>query len=431
MFGGNIGAPKAHRSSYTRRRVLRLISSISLTLIFGLIHIYRFSNYTSFTTTDYNVEEEEDDYNEIFPPQLNATCRILIMKRLNDYHYEVFESIAIKYPLPFETYYHRCNNITYAGINKSNPIVVDYMLGFNYVKDNNLPEGYGWVKYFDKYLSGRIRRRNSTGVEKYNIVGDERWIQYGNIVDRPTNENRDIPWSSYSATIEVNCDWMAWKGWMKKDKNAHCIFHGIPKEVIPPDIESRVCWLTPYHHPKCWFIPSVLPKTSSRPSLSTKNNTINLCIGWKEDKNTGKVYRDPSIIAQALLKLKPNNVKVIVIGRGAKVPIQFVKAGLASYVQVENNATEFYTYQLLISQCTIIVPLMHPYEELSKGYFEGRLSGMISLAIGHRIPTLIHTAALDIYKNELTAFSISYNTTTNTDTSSFIEAFESTLAYYN
>lgn len=153
-----------------------------------------------------------------------------------------------------------------------------------------------------------------------------------------------------------------------------------------------------------------------------------VCMGWKAYKN--HEHRDTTLLAQTLEQLRPANVLIVVIGRNAKIPQQILQASsdLSHYILLELSHLAFYDYQRTISQCDALLPLIHPHGT-SMDYFlnvtvseeNGRLSGMISQSIGNAIPTVIHSAAADIYRPLFTAPIFEYNETN--DPASFINAF--------
>ena len=380
--------------------------------------------------------KEDDDDDRVYPAlnlSNSSSCRILVSKKQHDFHYETFESAALQYPLPWGNMTPRCDS--QSGLQPNQPIIVDFLLGFVY-NDWKLPEGLGWKDYFEKHLRGRRRRRRTKGGGD-----DERWIQYGSIVDSTPELVNNISWSSYAANIEINCDWLS-PNLIKGSNTLYCVYHGQPKDpsLLTPSTLSRICRLNPQNDPNCWFIPSVFPKfppppkpfvttlpSNDKVGAAAPTNNLNVCMSWKSLPKRGELMRDPTVLVDALRTLKPANVKVLVIGRNAKVPRQFIDAGVDHYVTVESGKVDFYEYQKLISTCHVLVPLLHPEDNIGTDYFNGRLSGMISLAIGRKIPTLLHEAATDIYKHELTAFNAPYNSSS----ASFIQAFSKMLDYYN
>lgn len=378
-----------------------------------------------------------------------SACHILITSRLKDYHYEILESIALQYPIDWE------RNPKALGCRKSTrnstastPIVVDFLLDFKLKGYSNSTEAWGWKDYFEKHLQGNIVQRHARfrtdTFDKHGNVSfdeDQRWIFFRRIVD--ATPGTVIDWAAYDFNIEANCGFFKnWERRLKQDiTRNYCVLHSSnPKKVAEMKLEPQVCNLNPQHAPRCWFLPSDLPKfpPPNTPSISSLSNgtsiPVRICIGWKANQDQrGRVimeHRDTGLVAQALETLRPKNVQIAVIGRDARIPkrIQAAK-DISHYVVLESSHTAFYDYQHTICQCHVMVPLIHP-NGASADYFrqKGKLSGMITQTIGNGIPALVHSAVADIYRDLFTAPIFEYNETENP--SSFILAFQRMLDFY-
>lgn len=118
------------------------------------------------------------------------------------------------------------------------------------------------------------------------------------------------------------------------------------------------------------------------------------------------------------------------VGRHARVPEAFFVANVTDYVQVKAHKKDFYAYQQTMPQCHVLIPLIHPSDEV---YFlgpglhqQGRLSGVISQTIGSKIPVLAHTRVVDNYKEHFTALVFAYEDTQE----SFNVAFQKAIGYW-
>jgi hypothetical protein len=399
-------------------------------------------------TTIRNTEKPPLDI-AVLPNETPPACRVLISNRVGDFHYEVLESIALQYPIDWT------RNTNAAGCRKAgldddnnnnglmNPIAVDFLLDFKYKGYSNATEAWGWKEYFEKHLKGTVvqrhaRFRTGTYQKRGSIAYDEdqRWIQFHSIID--ATPEKAIDWKAYDVSIETNCGFVGnWEERLKRKRETdYCVLHSShPKKVRELQLLPQICNLNPQHAPRCWFLPSDLPKFPP-PDPPSEGRPVRICIGWKADSR-GE-YRDTSLLAKALERVRPENVKVVVIGRNARIPkhIQAAASNISHYVVLESSHKAFYDYQHAMSQCHVMVPLIHP-DGASADYFlgrkgggsKGKLSGMISQTIGNAIPALVHSAVADIYQDLFTAPIFEYNETGNP--TSFIQAFEQIIAFYN
>lgn len=413
-----------------------------------------------------------------------SACLIMVYSKTFDGHYEVFESIARKYPLPFSSTT-KCQT---AGLTPETPIVVDFAMPFQWhggFKDENestsvakkkkgskrkktktkksggssKSEGWGWAAYFQQHLQNSTARRLDNAEN-----GDGgRYIYYANVLGLSKQSSKSILWKSYSFIIEASCDMWGnqfWKDWLAKDKKRnHCVFHRKhEKTKLTKSMEKRTCYLNPQfqHEHYCWFLPTIYPKFPKPiPPFTNTNPKLNICIGWKSMGKGTNNLRDDLLLVQALSNLSNNSnnrdvlnmIQVSVIGRNARVPEAFIGAKLDSMVKVHSNIVSFYEYQQLIAtQCHALIPLVHPEQTVyfltapesedgaaetskTKRKGQGRLSGMIAQVIGNQIPSLVHGAVADIYQKEFTAPYFVYNVT-NDGGKSFQSALEGLIEDY-
>ena len=338
----------------------------------------------------------------------DASCRILITQKNFDYHYETLESVALRYPLPWDNL--GCQK---SGLSSTDPILVDYLLSFAFLREhiNEDMDGWGWKTYFEQHLQGRVRNRT-----------DGRLIQFRSIVGITAEQLGQVDWKGYAATIEASCDatpresWM----WMRSGKSMFCVLHST--YPTPLHLAPRTCFLNPQHHPQCWYLPTDFPSFPP-PKRPSTDSILRVCLPPLDQK-------DPTPVVQALGQLRPKNVDIVFHGRKARVPNKFKEAGLSNYTVSKNDLQDYLAFQQSISQCHVIIPMLDPASE--KGYFlgkstlnRGRLSGYVAQAIGNRIPSVLHSAVVKIYRNKLTAEYFEYNTTD--DGSSFTDAFQRML----
>lgn len=344
----------------------------------------------------------------------SATCRILVMQQMLDVHLEVLESVALRYPLPWEDL--GCSK---AGIDEKDPILVDFLLPFQWyppAKHSKL-ESWGWREYFEERLRGVTKRR---------VKAEGRFVQFGNVV----NGTDSIIDASYAAQIDATCDIQpkrSW-AWMRQDERRnYCILHGKsnPTMIVPPDLANRICYLNPMHSPNCWFLPTDFPEyPPPLPPSSTNNMTV--CIPRK----------NATFVARALNQLHTTKVVVMMMGRTVKSrDMDLFKAhNVSGYVKVRKGM--YLVFQQRISQCHVIIPLLDPVS--TPKYFlgddasvnVGRLSGYVAQSIAYRMPTILHKDVVDIYRDVLSAPYFSYETTTQDDGSSFVAAFQEMLEYF-
>lgn len=330
-----------------------------------------------------------------------SPCKILVTQKLFDVHYEILESIALRFPLPWDSFDAcRSNNTR---------IVVDFMLAFNWSKKpNEKMEAWGWKTYFERYLEGTIKRRPVDG----------RLLQFGSVVF--VNPTDSVDFSSYTFEIDATGDSNLKNGikWLQREpQRNYCILHGKNDDVVPSDLQDRICYLNPQHEPHCWFIPSDFPKFPLPPPPTTVQN-ISVCIASS---------KDPSRLVDALQKLQPSNVEVVIHGRNAQIPSAFRDANLSQYIKIPFGTKYFYNFQKSMSACHILIPLLEPKMTayFLKGGGKGRLSGSMAQAIGNHIPSVLEKSVVQIYGKYMTAPYYEY------DDANFTNAFQKAIRSYS
>lgn len=350
-------------------------------------------------------------------------CRLLILSRGFDYHNEVLESIARQYPLDWESIMTgSCHEV---GLAPEAPIQVDFFMGRAQSNFNNNTESYGWIAtYFWPHLQGKVVQRTDDG----------RWIRFGSILDHDEGASQAIDWQLYRMQIENNCDRIPFKKWLNKNPNHRCVFHG--DKLSDKTYEKRSCHLNPQWSPWCWFIPwsfTDLPPPTP-PSFEGKTrHPLKICVASKYA--AGVWYRNYTLLIRALQDLQPDPemVHIIFNGRMSRIPTQIKTANLDHYFHIPADfpSSDFYQHQSAASKCHAMVPLIHPNDDMTKGYFKsaqnsgGILSGMVSQIIGMKVPSILQSSFHAIYEEYLTAPSFVYNE------ENFTDAFRSMLQHFN
>jgi hypothetical protein len=308
-----------------------------------------------------------------------------------------------------------------SGINEPFPILVDFVLSFAWFSKppEQKLEGWGWKRYFENHLQGRIRRRR--------LIGDDRFtIQYRSILGMTTKAlKRDVMWNEYGAKIEATRD----AGHDGQCANTCVLLHS-DTPALESRFDKRACYLNPQYASKCWFLPVDYPAFPGLPPPPDKG--LNICIPASRRNYTN--------VVQALQTLQPKqHAKIILNGRkgyGRKraVPEAFIRAGLVDkYVVVNSDTVDYWEFQRLIAYCHVIIPLVENDDGgVSDPYFRGnqtknfgKLSSFLAQSVGNRIPSVLHSSVVAIYGKELTAPYYEYNSTT--DGSGFVVAFRQML----
>ena len=348
----------------------------------------------------------------------NITCAILLYNRF-DFHYEVIESIAMRYPLPEAT------NCTHFVVDISLPREhPQYAPG----------EQRQWRKYFQNTLRESTRTRPVDGKP----------LTFRNIGSGPDNRYRFI--------IGVTCDAMMQgrlNKWLDRDiRRQRCVMHG----TFPQRYDNVSCWLNPMFQDLCFFIPVDLPggdpptmaeRTELR--LARKNqwndddddvssggkvdDTVNICTRGKSGHTALLAKALHEIQASTIRNTTTNNTtgehtealnstahppprfRLLIFHRSTdfhKELAPFITNTTRQIVQ-EPGFVEFHAK--IRHQCDIYIPLLDP-ETTSKYFvnkrdeqelFTKKLSGSMSIIIGHGIPSVLAQSLDDIYHPYLTA----------------------------
>jgi len=296
----------------------------------------------------------------------------------------------MKYPLPWESF--NCS--------KTNAIFdVALAQEHRWAKNNELDP---WRQYFVNHLAGTTRERT---------IGDGAIVLFGTPQDYRKYRHE------YDAYIGVSCDtFETFPQWMRKGQHNYCVLHG-PVPKLPKDLEQRVCWVNPMY-PR-YFIPSDLPHFP--PAQFHPDEPIRLCI-------KGTTYfcdKSLQLLVDAVLSISnPGTIAIQIMGgRSTKIRPVFTEI---SHLVTRIVEPDFFKFEEIMSQCHVLLPLIHPWDEGEK-YFPSsdlkKLSGFISQAIGLKLPLLVHEGIYDIYRGHFTGKVWSYSSKHRSDSSDFQRAF--------
>jgi hypothetical protein len=366
-------------------------------------------------------------------------CRVVIESRL-DFHYEVLESMAMQYPLPWHrldcgirqtanaTVDTDANTSSETLINQQGVIVFDFALTLNRLLI--APGEYeSWSDYYINHLAGTFHTRT-----------DGLHIQFGDLV-RLNNYTH-----TYAAHVEASCDYFKYRDYLLQSDKHFCVLHtGVGNPKWSDEVKNRTCNVSPMHE-RCHFVPSNLPHFD-KPARPSETNPLVMCIGGGR--------RNHRMFSDALKRLKPTGVVIKLHHRYANPPFEYrsvatvvdtqkveanmTNATMSSDSQVVYNTTrvpdgielhliresDFYRFQQSMATCHLMLPLLDP--RASPAYFYAnakKLSGIFSQAIAHRTPTLMHQEHGQYFGPFMTARYLNY-----TDLDTFSAAMADMIEY--
>ena len=315
---------------------------------------------------------EEDEIVEDPRPVLNlveanSPCRIVVENKV-DYHYEILESVAMRYPLPWEAL--GCDGKL---------VVVDFALTTKKGSDFK-GEGVSWEDYYLKSVRGQQRIRED-GVR----------VEFGDLVDHRLYQQ------PYAAVVDASCDFDQVLPWDERHPNTFCVFHKTPtRYMFPREQLGRACWLSPLHS-SCYFIPTDLPEFPK----ARQSQKATLCVSGKN--------RHHGLLAAALRLTGLENVELKIYGRW----IDKEKPGLSAYTNLSSwehiQEPSFVDFQRHMASCDVILPMIDPQHNPEYFVREKMLSGAVSQAIAYRIPIVLQHELADIYDGHWTARTYSYD----------------------
>jgi len=311
------------------------------------------------STTENNVVVQ---HNRNLPDKVlqQAACRVLV-HNTPDYHYELLESVVLKYPLPWDDM--PCN------FSKSNTVIFELAVAHELGLTKEL---YGYIDYFRTFVQGTQRQRivaeskrnhqantNSSAKEIIQVQQHRRMPNnredvvaiMGDImsIGDPILQSRD-----YAAKIEVSCGYN--KEWTVGHERNYCVQH-VDCDLDPnhPDFcgkneTPRNCWLNPMHNDTrygCYFMPDVFPMYPE--SLCNTDNTntdlandgikprIRLCT-----VGASKQHQELAAALQDDLSFYNDNVQVVVLHRHDSLPWQYTAVGMDKKINVSAYNTKSY-----------------------------------------------------------------------------------------
>jgi hypothetical protein len=336
-------------------------------------------------------------------------CRIVIENRV-DYHYEILESIALRYP--WEEF-RAC----------SPPVQVDFALVQRHKQPVYFNERRGWEDYFHKQLQNQTVQRRTNGAIHYNQLVRYKFFNY--------------PKGYYSAVISATCDDISsfnYRKWLLASPKNYCVFHATTTRHITQFL-NRSCWLNPMHAPNCFFLPLDLP-VFQQSKIPSTNPNVNICVLGSSSKD-----RHHGLLAEALATLASMNVRVIIYARSSKNQdkstetkkiLQMTSAyqqwNVSDIVTIADENLFLDFQKSIATGCHLFLPLIDT--AFHHNYFPGesslkRLTGAIVQIIANSIPSIVHADLERIYHDYLpyTDDDIQvYN-----DTASFIKSLDQML----
>jgi hypothetical protein len=327
-------------------------------------------------------------------------CRIYIENEPS-FHFETLESVALRYPLPWESLNCSITNTV---------VTVDYGISSN----KNRKEVKYWRMYFDGELQGSVRTRESDGVR----------IKFG--MARPYLKYSPQEKAAYHAIIGATCNHYGnVTAWLNESPNRFCVqhkpcgTHQYSVDCTNEDHMSRTCWLSPHMINPCHFHPIDLPRFPSSGCNAIANTTdvINICtIGTRKNHESlsGAIRH-----ARHKGKLNLSNIILSIHQRDMDIPPEYNAFHKSSFIRLVNK-DDFIDFQESVSHCDLLLPLIDPDSNYITG---GKHSGAMSQLMAYKIPTVLHKALHDIYGTYLTASAKTYS-----DTESFADSLSSMVS---
>lgn len=320
-------------------------------------------------------------------------CRVLIMNKV-DFHHELIESAVLRFPLPFHTF--NCSVKKY-------PVVYDFALYQSRfqlkisgaktslsrkAKFLNQTEFWGWKKYFDTNLQGKVIQKNDVYRSR---------ALFNKLV---TFEEMDYV---ADATIDITCDISDnFHRWLLSSKTNFCILHKANQEVLQkhqnPSILARSCFLSPmWPKEQCQFIASDLPFAKENvKSFRHQKEGIKICVQGANRNFTLAC----EIFSKSKFKLY--NATLHFSSRESKKLRRIIKNFEIEKKASISNEIDYIKYHQKLSKCDLVLPLKEPNE--SSTHFpwgNKKSSGIIPAIIAYKIDVLAHYKYIDIYKNWL------------------------------
>ncbi|CAB9509807.1 Methyltransferase-like protein 24 [Seminavis robusta] len=333
----------------------------------------------------------------------DIACRVLVANH-PDYHYELLESVVLKYPLPWDDM--PCD------FTKSNVVVFDIAMTLHAEKAKELPT---YKAYYYSYLQG-VPRRRMVAESKRNTTN----TKYENVM--AIIGDVGSPWEMekyegiYAAQIAVSCGTIDPKGFVNRSPFHFCVQHvscDISETFCDDNTRKRSCWLNPMHNQTCYFMADIFPmfpdsERCQQPQNNKNNDKIRLCtIG------TAKSHARLASVFGADANYYRQHVELHLHHRFGMIQ-EYVINKVDDFVFIANQSS-FIGFQQSVSKCDILIPLLFP-EAGGLGYFRYnpksmKLSGSLSQLIGYHLPSVMHKDIYDSYKDVLTAPATTHEST--------------------
>ena len=329
----------------------------------------------------------------------SVPCYILVENGGVDWHYELLESTVLHYPLPWKLL--NCSPA------EDNPVLFDFSVKKAYQGQNN--ESIGWRNYFHQHLQNTTRLRVDGVPTLFHQLTDE------------PNYPKKRPY--YNAIIHISSCPHHLLLSNNRDFCVGHILHSFDRNwknktaAEQTTLIARTCWLNPMHQ-SCFFIPKEYPVVSSLSSCSDTNyrlkRTLRICTS-----GSGRYHEQ---LAIALDQLRPPDVLAYIHHRSTKIPKPYIQRNVTQWIKIVQEA-DFVNFSQSIGNCDIMLPLLDP--KVNAGYFDTnakKTSGQMGLAVGYKLPTIVHKEIFKYYKPYLEQSSVSYD-----DNKSFVSALEKVL----
>ena len=350
----------------------------------------------------------------------NATSSLppclVILENRQDYHYEIFESTLIRYPLPW-------NNFT---CDSSQPIRMEVAHADTSWYANELE---GWLEYYNNHLKGTVRDRPDG---KQVIFGDA--MHFKEYEQQQRNETTR---KEYHAVIGGSCGTYNPKSWIQKGSNRYCVLHiKCNEKDCDNTTVARGCWLNPMH--ECFYNPIDFPKFEhSKCPLTDPSNNLTIAVNIENDDqvydtNVTKIKictvggaKRHDVLASVLPLLERNDdIIVWSHGRNDK-PINAYANNGVGHLARSVHFVRYLEFEESISRCDLLLPLVDP-DSHTAGYFPhnaGKLTGSLAQAMGYNLPTVMHEELAAVYGPYLAEPKLTYTSNHTT----FVDAMNSML----
>mmetsp|Transcript_11436 Transcript_11436/g.21394 ORF Transcript_11436/g.21394 Transcript_11436/m.21394 type:complete len:449 (-) Transcript_11436:534-1880(-) len=313
-------------------------------------------------------------------------CHVVIVN-VPDFHHEVIESTALRFPLPF----HKFNCTT------SKPIIFDFILYNNWFgildiraatrgkpKYLNESEFWDWNTYYESYLQYKVFDRMDGTKVFFNRVLK--------VSDLDENDGID---ARIDATCDINRMFIRK---MIKDDRLFCVLHGKCDRCKELHHE-RSCYITPmWPKEQCTFMTIDLPKFNESELVSTNSSgSMKICVFGSNRNHTML----SNLFAQ--VPYQKYNATFHVGARVTRTLSQVYEASGVDMSKVHIVSEKRYReYYRNVARCNIYLPATEPTEKPSH-FPTGirKLTGSIPQVIAYKLPSVMHMELEKIYHEHL------------------------------